>query len=425
MIDSKDIELSRLTFRGLGLAPKLIELLDAGKLVTPTPIQSRAIPSAVAGQDVVGVAQTGTGKTLAYGLPTFQRMLNGSGAALILVPTRELAAQVGETLGKYGRPLGIPGVVLVGGTSIGRQIADLRRNPRVIIATPGRLLDLIEQRAISLKQISILILDEADRMLDMGFWPQIQRIITAVPKDRQTMLFSATLSNEIMDLARSHMRTPTSIEVAPSGTTAEKVIQEFFIVHRNDKVRLLESVLGTYTGSAIIFTRTKHGAKRLALILRNMGHRAAEIHANRSFSQRKDALEGFKTGRHRILVATDIASRGIDVKGIELVINYDIPTATEDYVHRIGRTARAGSEGRAISFATPEERHSMRAIERLIRQPLKVSATPALPPARALPPVSRDSGRPHRGGRPHNRPYTGGRSSGHTPYRGGPSRPRR
>ena len=289
---------------------------------------------------------------------------------------------------------------------MGRQVADLRRNPGVIIATPGRLLDHLEGRTVHLSDVSLLVLDEADRMLDMGFLPQIRRVLDVLPKDRQTMLFSATLSREIMNLARTHMKTPTSIEVAPSGTTAEKVSQEFFIVRKDEKARLLESVLGKYAGSTLVFTRTKHGAKRVTQMVRAMGHNAAEIHANRSFGQRKDAMEGFRTGKYRILVATDIASRGIDVKGIELVINFDIPTATEDYVHRIGRTARAGEAGHAISFATPDERNSLRAIERFIRKPIKVSTTPVLPPARAMPADTR-SARPY-----HSAPRRFGAASG-------------
>lgn len=376
------------TFNGLGIAPSVLQVIEALHFKTPTPIQHQAIPPAIEGKDVIGVAQTGTGKTLAFGIPAIQRLLAHRGRGLIVLPTRELALQVEETLAKVGRPLGLTTTVLIGGMSMGPQISAIRRDPHIIIATPGRLLDHLEQRTLNLSRISILVLDEADRMLDMGFWPQVRKIIVAVPKDRQTMLFSATLSKEIMELITGHMKLPIRIEVAPPGTTAERVTQEFFIVRKDEKIRLLEKVLADYAGATLVFSRTKHGAKKIMRGVRAMGHSAAEIHGNRSLNQRREALEGFKTGRYRVLVATDIASRGIDVKGIELVVNYDLPTESADYVHRIGRTARAGAEGHAISFAEPAQKREMREIERLIRKAVPVSALPELPPARVLPHVS-------------------------------------
>ena len=382
------------SFNGLGIAPAILELLNTRNLTSPTPIQHKAIPIGIAGQDVIGVAQTGTGKTLAFGIPLIQRIAASKGRALILLPTRELALQVDETLGQFGARFGLRGAVLIGGASMGMQIADLRRSPHVIIATPGRLLDHMQNGTIRLDDISILVLDEADRMLDMGFWPQIREIIAAVPRERQTMLFSATLSREITDLATKHMKTPTSIEVAPPGTTADKISQEFFIVRKDQKMQLLESVLSKYLGSTIVFSRTKHGAKRIARAVRDMGHTSAEIHANRSLAQRREALEGFKRGKYRVLVATDIAARGIDVQDIELVVNYDVPSKTEDYVHRIGRTARAGKDGHAISFAMPDEKRDIRDIERLIRKPLPISVTPVLPPARIMAHVPEFDDRP-------------------------------
>ena len=372
------------TFEGLGISSEILAILNNLKLSSPTPIQYQAIPSAVEGKDVVGIAQTGTGKTLAFGIPVVQRLNQSRGRALILLPTRELALQVYESIGKFAQPLGLRGAVLIGGASMGPQISDLRRDPNIVIATPGRLIDHLQQGTIRLDKIEILVLDEADRMLDMGFWPQIKEIIQSVPTDRQTFAFSATLSREIMELATKHMKTPLSIEVSPQGTTAERVTQEFFIVRKDEKARLLESVLEKHTGSTIVFTRTKHGASRIMRGIRAMGHTAAEIHSNRSLSQRREALEGFKVGKYRVLVATDIAARGIDVKGIELVINYDLPSSSSDYVHRIGRTARAGAEGHAISFAEPAQRRDIRDIERLIRMPIPYSETPSLPPARAL-----------------------------------------
>lgn len=393
------------TFHALGLSPKLLSILDTLKFSIPTPIQHQSIPPAIEGKDVIGVAQTGTGKTLAFGLPILQRILAFKGRSLILLPTRELALQVDETLRKVGESLGLRTAVLIGGASMGPQVSALKRDPHVIVATPGRLLDHLEQKNARLNNISILVFDEADRMLDMGFWPQVRKILEAVPKDRQTMLFSATLPHEIMDLVRKHMKLPVRIEVAPSGTTVERVTQEFFIVRKEDKMRLLEKILIDYSGSTLVFSRTKHGAKKIMRAVRAMGHSAAEIHGNRSLNQRREALEGFKNGRYRVLVATDIASRGIDVVGIELVLNYDLPAESSDYVHRIGRTARAGAKGHAISFAEPTQRREMREIERLTRRALLVSLLPELPPARAMSHVTSSSFARRAASRPHARSH--------------------
>ena len=374
------------TFNGLGLAPGLLSILERLKFTTPTPIQFQAIPAAVEGKDVVGVAQTGTGKTLAFGLPMIQRLAQTKGRGLILLPTRELALQVEEALKMFGAPLGLRTAVLIGGASMGPQVAALRRDPHVIVATPGRLIDHMEQKTAKLDRVCILVLDEADRMLDMGFWPQIKKILATVPTERQTMLFSATLSKEIMEVATINMKIPLRIEVAPQGTTAERVTQEIFMVHKEDKIRLLEKVLGDYRGAVIVFSRTKHGASKIMRNIKQMGHSATEIHSNRSLHQRKEALLGFKSGKYRVLVATDIAARGIDVQGVELVVNFDLPSQSADYEHRIGRTARAGAEGHAISFALPAEKFEVRQIERLIRKPLAVSKMPGdLPPHRAQP----------------------------------------
>ncbi len=364
------------TFDTLGISPKLLDALKAFGVSTPTPIQHQAIPQAVEGKDVIGIAQTGTGKTLAFGVPMLQLLTGSDKKGLVLLPTRELALQVEESLSKLGRTAGITCAVLIGGASMRQQVGALRRNPDIVIATPGRLIDHLQQGTIRLDKVAILVLDEADRMLDMGFQPQIKKILETVPKERQTMLFSATLSGDIAAIASKHMKTPISIEVAPQGTTAEKVTQEFFVVHREQKMALLENLLHKYTGSTLVFSRTKHGASKILRQLKEGGHNVAEIHGDRSLSQRRAALDGFKNGRYRILIATDIASRGIDVKGIEVVINFDLPTDSADYVHRIGRTARAGAEGHAISFALPNERGGMRDIERLIRKPLAVSQLP-------------------------------------------------
>ncbi len=378
-------------FYGLGIAPALLEILQRLRFTSPTPIQSQSIPIAIQGKDLVGIAQTGTGKTLAFGVPMIQRLAQVKVQGLVVLPTRELALQVDEMLRQIGHGLGLRTAVLIGGAGIGPQVEAIKKNPHIIIATPGRLIDHLNQKIVRLDRVKIVVLDEADRMLDMGFMPQIQRILAALPHERQTMLFSATMPPEIMRVASSYMKLPVRVEIAPSGTTVERVTQELFIVPREHKVQLLAKILETYPGSTLIFARTKYGAKKLVRAIRAMGHAAAEIHSNRSLAQRRDALEGFKTGKYRLLVATDIASRGIDVVGIELVLNYDMPSTSEDYVHRIGRTARAGAGGHAITLAMPEERSEVRAIERLIQKTLPVSQVPELAhvTAPAFPPHTR------------------------------------
>ncbi len=404
-------------FYNLGIAPNILEALGKLHFTIPTPIQEKCIPAAIDKKDLIGIAQTGTGKTLAFGVPMIQAALGGK-QGLIIMPTRELALQANDMLRAVGTPLGIRTAVLIGGESIGRQIQALRRNPQIIIGTPGRLIDHLEQRTVSLRNIGILVLDEADRMLDMGFAPQLKRVVSALPRERQTMLFSATMPANIIRIAQDYLKLPTRIEIAPSGTTVKRVTQELFFVEKNDKPRLLEKILGEYRGSILIFSRTKHGAKRIAAGIRSLGHTSAELHSNRSLGQRKDALEGFRNGKYRVLVATDIAARGIDVQGIELVLNYDLPQSSEDYVHRIGRTARAGNAGHAISFATPDQRGDVRDIERLIRSVLPLSKLPELPPARAIPHSDRQlfpsrfgSHRPNRRPNP-SRPFSGPRRFG-------------
>ena len=366
-------------FGGLGIAPGLMAAIARLKFTEPTPIQRRSIPVGLEGKDLIAVAQTGTGKTLAFGIPMIQRLAQVKGRGLVLLPTRELALQVSDALQQVGGSLGLRTAVMIGGAPEGPQRKALEKNPRVIIATPGRLLDFLDQKALNLANVQILVLDEADRMLDMGFAPQLNKILRVVPKDRQTMLFSATMPPEILGLAHKHMKLPINIEIAPSGTAPEKVVQEVFFIEREAKSRLLEVILAEYHGPVLVFTRTKHGARKLARHLRNMGFPAVEIHSDRTQGQRTSALAGFKSGKYRVMVATDIAARGIDVVGIELVVNYDLPTATQDYVHRIGRTARAGLGGRAISFATFDQRNDIRDIERLIRTGLSIKQVPSLP----------------------------------------------
>jgi ATP-dependent RNA helicase RhlE len=367
------------SFFGLGIAPGLLQVLDSLEFTVPTPIQEKAIPIAMAGTDVVGIAQTGTGKTLAFGIPMVQRLAQGQGKGLVLVPTRELAAQINEDLAKFVRACKLRTTVVIGGESMPRQIRQLRERPHIIIATPGRLNDLVEQRQVRLGDVSILVLDEADRMLDMGFLPQIERIIKLIPKKRQTMLFSATMQPSVLKIASSYMHLPVRTEIAPSGTAIDLVTQELFFVQRGLKDFLLGQLLTQYMGSVLMFVRTKRGARRVARALRAMGHAAAEIHADRTQVQRTEAMHGFKTGKFRILVATDIAARGIDVTDIELVINYDLPDDTGNYVHRIGRTGRAGKRGHAIAFATPDQRDEVKDIERFIRAAIPVSKHSQIP----------------------------------------------
>jgi ATP-dependent RNA helicase RhlE len=373
---------SNISFDGLGIAPKILEILDRMQFVHPTPIQHKALPIGIEGKDVIGIAQTGTGKTLAFAIPIIQHLSQRKGRALILAPTRELALQINETFEKIAPSFGIRTVVIIGGASMHMQLSALRRNPRVIIATPGRLVDHISRRTVLLADVSVLVLDEADRMLDMGFMPQIERILRVIPRNRQTMLFSATISREVMRIASAHMKLPVHVEVAPSGTAAEGIIQELFIVKKSAKRELLLKLLEQYHGAILVFSRTKIGARKIARSIKSAGHTAADIHSDRSLSQRKEALKGFKTGKYRVLVATDIAARGIDVIGIEVVVNYDIPEDTENYVHRIGRTGRAGHKGRAISFAMPEQGGDVRNIERLIKTALPIVDHPGFPQER-------------------------------------------
>ncbi|MBI2063668.1 MAG: DEAD/DEAH box helicase [Candidatus Yanofskybacteria bacterium] len=400
------------SFYGLGIAPRLLDILERSGFKSPTPIQSQAIPVAIQGKDIVGIAQTGTGKTLAFGIPMLQRLAQIKGQGLVILPTRELALQVDEALVRIGRDIKLRTAVLIGGASLAPQRRAIASKPHVIVATPGRLLDHLQQKNIHLNDVKIVVLDEADRMLDMGFAPQINQIFRVLPRDRQTMLFSATMPPEIMRMAAGHMKLPIRVEMSPAGTTVESVTQELFIVGSHQKSPLLNKLLESYLGSALVFTRTKYGAKKVMRQLKAVGISAAEIHSNRSLNQRHEALEGFRSGKYRALVATDIASRGIDVRGIELVVNYDLPSSPNDYVHRIGRTARAGASGHAVTFAMPEEFREVRAIERLIRKSLPLSKLPELPaspagrPAIVPVPATRFGSMPqYRPSRPsHNQP---------------------
>lgn len=364
------------TFDTLGVAPKLLSILQSKKFITPTPIQRQCIPEALKGKDIVGIAQTGTGKTLAFGLPLVQRLVSGGGQALVLVPTRELAIQADEMICKIGSSLGIKTAIIIGGAPAFRQMKELRNKPDIVIATPGRLLDHLARKNFSLHKITAVVLDEADRMFDIGFLPDIEKILSMIPQKKQILLFSATIPDAIIQIANRFMDQPVRIEIAPSGTTLANIEQEIFIIDRGSKLSLLEKVLSDNEGSVIIFSRTKAMTKKIAKAVCVMGHSAVEIHSERSLYQRKEAMAGFKTGKYKVLAATDIAARGIDVKGVSLVINYDLPDSSGDYVHRIGRTGRAGMNGKAISFATPDQRGNIKQIERLIRKNI---STPVLP----------------------------------------------
>ncbi|OGE86321.1 MAG: hypothetical protein A3J48_02380 [Candidatus Doudnabacteria bacterium RIFCSPHIGHO2_02_FULL_46_11] len=407
------------SFYNLGIAPKLLEILDRLNFKIPTPIQTKSIPIGLEGKDMMGIAQTGTGKTLAFGIPMIQRLALTKKRGLVILPTRELALQVEETIYKIGNSLGVKTAVLIGGAPMNKQISALKRNPHIVIGTPGRLNDHLQQKTLELSKVGVLILDEADRMLDMGFLGQIERIVKHVPQDRQTLLFSATMPEEIIKLASSYMKLPIRVEIERPGTAAADIKQELFFVKKENKINLLQKMLNEYKGSALVFSRTKHGASKISKALRGAGFSSTEIHSNRSLPQRRAALDGFKAGKFRVLVATDIAARGIDVKGIQLVLNFDIPENPGDYVHRIGRTGRAGMSGNAITFATPDQTADVRDIERLIRTTLPVSKHSEFSAPAELgnkPGRSREA-RPNREPRQYRKPQ-GGSFGGSKPRRG-------
>jgi ATP-dependent RNA helicase RhlE len=378
------------SFATLGLSAPLLKSVVAAGYSRPTAIQAQAIPPALAGQDVLGIAQTGTGKTAAFTLPILERLHGGvraaSGAphALILAPTRELAGQIAGSVRDLGRFVGIRVALAFGGVPKGRQARALAAGADVLVATPGRLLDLLGDRAVRLDAVTVLVLDEADHMLDLGFIAPIRRIVQHVPRERQTMLFSATMPKEIAALADGLLRAPVRVAATPIATTAERVAQHVIFIEQPGKRRVLSRLLtGTAGGRTLVFTRTKHGADRVAKQLAEDGVAAQAIHGNKSQSQRERTLAAFRSGHTRVLVATDVAARGIDIAGIEHVINYDLPNVPESYVHRIGRTARAGAAGTAISLCDASERPFLRDIERLIRARLPAMPAPGVEPARA------------------------------------------
>jgi ATP-dependent RNA helicase RhlE len=417
-----------MTFQDLNLVEPLQRALETEGYTSPTPIQTQAIPHVLAGRDLIACAQTGTGKTAAFALPILQRLdaMRAAGApkgirALILTPTRELAAQITESLTTYGKNLRLRHAVVFGGVGAYGQVRALEARPDILVATPGRLLDLASEGFVDLRALEVFVLDEADRMLDMGFLPDVKRVLARLPAKRQTLLFSATMPTDIEELARRILVDPIRIAVVPVSTTADRIDQSVYFVSRDGKRALLEHVLKDATiERALVFTRTKHGADKVVKMLERASIFAEAIHGNKSQNARTRALLAFREGRTRVLVATDIAARGIDVDGVSHVINFDLPDVAECYVHRIGRTARAGASGIALSFCDHDERGLLTGIERLIRMRIPVLASPAgltssAPPLGDIAPAQQSSN-----ARPEASRWGGG-GGGSGRRRGGPS----
>ncbi len=359
------------SFKTLGLSAESLGAVRRARFASPTPIQAQAIPPALAGRDVIGCAATGTGKTAAYLLPLVERLAGEPGpVGLVLAPTRELVQQIAEEAAFFGEPRGVTRAVVIGGTDMGAQVEALRQRPSLVLATPGRLADLLKAGAADLSAVRMLVLDEADRMLEMGFMPELRQVLAALPRERQTLLFSATLGHNVTLFAQEVLRRPVRVEVTPSGTPAARAVQRLYEVDATEKYPLLLSLLARDQLSAIVFTRTRERAEKVQEVLKRAGYKTAAIHADRTQGQRRQALEGFRRGQYRCLVATDIASRGLDVEDIGHVINFDLPHSPEDYVHRIGRTARAGASGRASTFVTERDEETVSAIERIVRMRL-------------------------------------------------------
>ncbi|GAA5080037.1 DEAD/DEAH box helicase [Lysobacter panacisoli] len=381
-----------MTFETLGLSPALLRALAEQNFATPTPIQAQAIPLAMAGHDLLGGAQTGTGKTAAFGLPLLQRLSKqtpGNGfrrpRALVLVPTRELAVQVTDNLRTYAKHVRMNISAIFGGAGMGPQVEMFRRGVDVLVATPGRLIDHLDRGTVKLDAIEILVLDEADRMLDMGFLPAMKRILGKLPRDRQTMMFSATFESQLKALAVEFMREPKQVQVAAQNTIAQTITHRAHPIDVARKRDLLIDILAKrHTDQAIVFGRTKHGCNRLAEQLEDAGLVAVAIHGNKSQAQRQKALNAFKAGKARVLVATDVAARGLDIPNLPLVINYDLPMVAEDYVHRIGRTGRNGASGEALSLVAPEEGGLLRQVQNMLRSDVEVVVVEGFEPSRPI-----------------------------------------
>jgi ATP-dependent RNA helicase RhlE len=431
-----------LSFHSLGLSKPLLDALAAKDYSQATPIQLKAIPTVLTGRDLLGIAQTGTGKTAAFMLPSLDRLAAarhiprpGQIRMLVLAPTRELASQIAASAQAYGKFMHLSVGVIFGGVPNHKSVRTVARGLDVLVATPGRLLDLIDQRALSLRELEILVLDEADQMLDLGFIHALKRIVALVPAKRQTLFFSATMPRAIRELADKYLTNPAEVAVTPVATTVEKVDQRLTYVNQAEKSALLIQLLRTApVERALVFSRTKHGADKIVRLLDAAGIPANAIHGNKSQPQRERAIAAFKSGQMKVLVATDIAARGIDIPGVSHVVNFDLPDVPEQYVHRIGRTARAGASGIAIAFCSDEERGNLRDIERLTRQKLTVEALPdgfasAVAATRALKPAQparepRGPGRTQGSHRPNRNPAHrgGGARSGGNRGRGGQQR---
>lgn len=425
-----------MTFESLGLAPALLRALADHGYTTPTPIQQQAIPPLLAGRDLLGAAQTGTGKTAAFALPLLQKLsaavearpnpeANRDGRpgnpmarharkprALVLVPTRELAVQVADSFKTYGRHLKLNVTMIFGGVGMQPQVDNLRRGVDVLVACPGRLLDHLDTGHLKLDAIEQLVLDEADRMLDMGFLPAIKRVLARVPKQRQTMLFSATFEPRIRELALELLRDPVQVQVASQNTIADNIVHRVHPVDSHGKHNLLVEILARrHTDQVLVFGKTKHGCNRLAEQLESAGLKTVAIHGNKSQAQRQKALDWFKSGRARILVATDVAARGLDIPNLPLVINHDLPMVAEDYVHRIGRTGRNGASGEALSLVSPEEGALLSDIQKLLKTEILMETVPGHAPSR---PIRLDAPRPPNGSRGQRRgPAPGAKPGGH------------
>jgi len=413
-----------MSFTTLGLAEPLLRAVAEQGYETPSPIQAQAIPAVLTGRDIMAAAQTGTGKTAGFTLPLLQRLMDGKKPspncirALVLTPTRELAAQVQESVATYGKFLPLRSAVVFGGVGINPQMMALRKGVDVLVATPGRLLDLYNQRAVRFNEVQILVLDEADRMLDMGFIHDIKKVLALLPRQRQNLLFSATFSGEIRQLAEGLLKQPLQIEVSPRNSTVASVTQTVYAVDRGRKTELLSKLIRDNNWEQVlVFTRTKHGANRLAEKLERDGVTAAAIHGNKSQGARTRALADFKSNGVRVLVATDIAARGLDIEQLPHVVNFELPNVSEDYVHRIGRTGRAGATGDAISLVEPDEDKLLKGIERLIKQTLPRQIVAGFKPDPNAPRAHDDDERPPRSA-PARRPRASGENhsrSGHAP----------
>jgi ATP-dependent RNA helicase RhlE len=413
-------------FDMLGLAPRLLKKIAEQGLVKPTPIQTQAIPHALNGRDVMGLAQTGTGKTAAFGLPLIH-ILSTAGVSpasktvhgLILAPTRELAKQIFDNLRNYTQGSHLKVALTVGGVSIGKQINVLGRGTDLLVATPGRLLDLIDRKAVSLSETHFLVLDEADQMLDLGFIHALRRIAPLLPTDRQTMLFSATMPKQMAELSQAYLTDPIRVEVSPPGKAADKIKQSVHFVRQNEKQTLLVKLLSAHPDErTLVFGRTKHGSEKLMRNLEKAGFAADSIHGNKSQGQRDRAIKAFKAGTVKVLVATDVAARGLDIPGVAYVYNYDLPNVPDNFVHRIGRTARAGKSGEAIAFCSPDEMDDLKAIQKTMGLKIAVAGGAPWEPAQDEKPAKKPWHKRRGGGKPNN--ASTGPKPGRKPRRGGP-----